>query len=75
MNTKEKEVLNLTFQPLDPMVILYRPIVQLTKLAMSTGIPSLTAHQIKMGISVFRNTRDFETGLGTWNARPTTEKT
>ena len=39
VNEKEQEVFNLTFQPLDPMVILYRPINQLMKLAKSVGSP------------------------------------
>ena len=36
---KEKEVLNISFNPAGPMVLLYCPIKQLQKLAISAGIP------------------------------------
>ena len=39
VKTNEAEVLNLTFQSLDPMVALYCPIEQLQKLATLAGIP------------------------------------
>ena len=46
VKTKEAEVLNLIFQPSDPMVILYRPIEQLMKPVTSAGISYSVAQQI-----------------------------
>jgi len=51
---KEQEVLKLTFQPSDTMVILYYPIEQLMKLATLADIPYLTVQQIEMGITAVR---------------------
>ena len=57
------------------MVIFYIPIKQLMKLARLAGIPYSTAQKIEMGITVMRNTCNFEKGLCTWNTRPMTENT
>ena len=39
VKNKESEVLNISFNPADPMVTLYHPIEQLVKLAKSVDIP------------------------------------
>ena len=43
---KEHEVLNLTFQPLEAMMILYCPMKQLMNLSTLAGFLYLAAHQI-----------------------------
>ena len=43
---KEVEVLNITFHPAEPIVIIYRPIKQLQKLATMAGIPYSQAQQL-----------------------------
>ena len=43
VKSKEVEVLNLTFNPADPMITLYRPIEQLQKLATAASIRYLSA--------------------------------
>jgi hypothetical protein len=72
---KEAEVLNLSFNPAEPMVLLYRPIEQLQKLAISAGIPYSKEQRLEFGLTSVRNTRDFEKGLSDWNALPLTSKT
>ena len=67
---KEAEVLNISFNPADPMVIIYRPIEQLQKLATSADIPYSNEQLLEFG----RNTRDFEKALGEWYAKPDHEK-
>ena len=71
----ESEVLSLSFNPADPMVMLYRPIEQLQKLANSAGIPYSLQQQLEIGLTLIRNTRDFEKALGEWNGLRTDSKT
>ena len=72
---KEAEVLSFSFNPSDPMVLLYRPIEQLQKLATDAGIPYSEAQKLEFGLTLIRSTRDFETGLMNWNAKPSLDKT
>ena len=57
------------------MVTLYRPVEQLKKLANSAGIPYSLEQQLEIGLTLIRNTRDFEKALGEWNGLPKTTKT
>ena len=43
---KESEVLNMTFNHVGPMVLLYRPIKQLQTLAIQVNIPYSIAQQL-----------------------------
>ena len=52
------------------MVMTFRPINQLAKLATSAGIPYLQEHQLEFGLALIRGTRDFEKGLGESNGIP-----
>ena len=72
---KELEVLNISFNPADPMVLLYRPIEQLQKLAISAKNPYSSAQLLELGITLIRNTRDLEKGLRDWNSKPEPDKT
>ena len=60
----ESEVLSLSFNPADPMVAIYRPIEQLQKKATEASIPYSEGQQLEFGLSLIRNTRDFEKALG-----------
>ena len=71
---KEAEVLSFSFNPSDPMVLLYCPIEQLQKLATDAGIPYSEAQKLEFWITLIRSTRDFETGLMNWNKQPSLEK-
>ena len=64
----------MSFNPADPMVVLYRTIEQLQKLATTTGIPYSSAQQIELGLTLIRSTRDFEKALGEWNKKVSTTK-
>ena len=48
------------------MVMLFRPIEQLTKLATSAGIPYSQAQLLEFGLTLIRGTRNFEKSLGEW---------
>ena len=72
---KETEIRTMSFHPADPMILLYHPIEKLKSMAQSAGIP-YTANQIlDIGLTVLRNTRDFERALGDWEKKPEHQKT
>jgi len=60
---KEEEVMFLSWQPTDPMVLLTRPLEQLKKLATQAGIPYTDNHILEKGLSLVRVTHDFEYAL------------
>ena len=72
---KESEVTAMVFNLADPMVTLYGPIEKLQKLARDAGIPYSVPQIIDFGLTIIRNTRDFEKALGEWNAKLQTGKT
>ena len=51
VKSKESEVLNISFNAADPMVILFRPIEKLAKLATSAGIPYSQGHELEIGLT------------------------
>ena len=53
----------MSFNPADPMVLLFRPIEQLQKLATSAKKTYYPAQQQELGLTLIRNARDFEKGL------------
>ena len=57
------------------MVILFRPIEQLQKLAIATRIPYSTKQQLEIGLTIIWSTRNFEKMLGEWNNKVPTTKT
>ena len=65
----------MLFNPADHMVLLYRPIEQLQKLATSAEIPYSSAQILEFGLTIIRSTRDFEKGLSDWMAKPVLDKT
>ena len=71
----ENLVLNISFNPADPMVTIFRPIEQLQKKAISAGIKYSVEQLLEMGLSLIRNTRDFEKAIGEWNKKSPTDKT
>ena len=68
---QESEVLNLQFNPADPMITIFRPIEQLQKKAVEADIPYSEEQLLEFGLTLVRNTRDFEKAIGEWNAEPT----
>jgi hypothetical protein len=57
------------------MVLLFRPVEQLQKLAVSAGIPYSIAQILEFGLTILRNTRDFEQGLSEWNKKSSADQT
>ena len=72
---KEQEVLTTPFVPSDPMVTIFRPIEQLRTYAEIAKIPYTESQIVDFGLQLIKNTRDFETALGSWNNRPEDQKT
>ena len=72
---KEQEVMAMSWQPNDPIVLLTRPIEQLQKLATQAGIPYTDSQILEKGLTKIRATRDFEYALTQWENKPQAEKT
>ena len=65
----------MNFHPLDLLILLYGPIEKLQNLAISAHIPYTEEKLLDVGLTVIRNTRDFEQALGDWQAKPAADKT
>ena len=75
VKNKEAEVLIFSFNPAKVKVLLYHPIEQLQKLAISAGIPYSIEQQLEFSLTLVWSNRDFETGLSDWNSLLKTSKT
>ena len=65
----------MTFQPSDPMVLIYNPIEKLKKLATAANIKCTEEQVINIGMKVIQNAQDFEKALGEWDSKPTASET
>ena len=72
---KDNEVMTMSWQPTDPLVLLTRPIEQLQKLATTAGIPYTDSQILEKGLTLIRSTRDFEYALTQWEDKPQDDKT
>jgi len=72
---KENEVMNMSWQPHEPIVLLTRPIENLQKLAQQAGIPYTDKQLLEKGLQLIRNTRDFEYALTHWEQKPEVQRT
>ena len=72
---KEAEVMSMTWQPTDPMVLLTRPLEHLQKLATQGNIPYTENQILQKGLSLVRATRDFEYAITQWEHKPQNERT
>ena len=64
----------MTYHPADPLILLYNPIEKLKKMAESSGILYTQDQLLDIGLTVIRNTRDFERALGDWEILPDDQK-
>ena len=64
----EGEVLALSFNPVEPMITIYRPIKKLQKKATEAVIPYSEAQNLEFGLTLIRSTRDSERAFGIWNS-------
>ena len=64
----------MQFHPSDPMITLFNPVEQLKKMAISAKIPYTANQLLDIGLTVLRNTRDFERALGDWTLKTDAEK-
>ena len=69
---KQKEI---EINPVDPMILLYNPIKKLGTMAESASISYTEEQLLDMGLTVIRNTRNFEKALGKWEILATNRKT
>ena len=60
---KELEVMLILWQPNNPIVLLTRPIENLQKLATQAQILYSDKQLLEEGLTIIRNTRDFEYAL------------
>ena len=72
---KETEIRAMIYNPADPLILLYNPIEKLKTMAISANIPYTNDQLLDIGLTVIRNTRDFERALGDWEAKPDADKT
>ena len=72
---REIEVRAMTFHPADPMILLYNAVEKLKTMGESADIAYTEPQLLDIGLTVIRNTRDFEKALGEWEALATTAKT
>ena len=63
---KEAKIRSMTFHPADPLILLHSPIKKLKKIAEAAAILYTEEQLLDIGITVIRNTRDFERALGNW---------
>ena len=67
---KETEVIAITWQPQDPMVLLTWPTENLQKLVIQAGLPYSDNQLLEKGLTIICNTRDFEHALTMWEDLP-----
>ena len=72
---KEIEVRAMTFHPADPMILLYNAIEKLKTMGEAAEIAYTEPQLLDIGLTIIRNTRDFEKALGEWETLTSTEKT
>ena len=72
---KDNEVMTMTWQPNDPIILLTRPVEQLQKLATQAGMPCTGRQTLEKGLTLTRATRDFEHALTQWEEKPQHQKT
>ena len=60
---KEAEVMSMTWQPSNPIVLLTWPIEYLQKLAQQAGIPYTDQQLLEKGLILIQNMRNFEYAL------------
>ena len=72
---KEIEIRAMAFHPADPMILLYNPIEKLKTMGEAANIAYTEQQLLDIGLTVIRNTRDFEKALGEWETLTTTVKT
>ena len=75
VSVKEAEVMAMTWQPHDPLVLFTLPIENLKKLAVKANVPYSEKQLLEKALTIIRNTRDFEYALTLWENKPENEKT
>ena len=74
-NRKKNEFSTMTYHPAEPMILLHNSIKKLKKMGEVAGIPYTNDQLLDIGLTVIRNTRDFERALGDWEILSAADKT
>lgn len=72
---EEKKVRDFVYNLNDSPVIFFTAIEDLVSLAQAANLPKTKEQIIDLGITIIRNTGDFETGLTTWYAKASADHT
>ena len=75
VSEKESEIMAMTWQPSEPLVLLTGPLENLQKLAKQANIPFTDKQILEKGLTLIRRTRDFEYGLTMWEDKSVENKT
>ena len=72
---KEAEIWAMVYNPADPLILLFNPVEKLEKLGIAAKIEYTEKQLLDIGLTIIRNTRDFERALGDWETIPAADKT
>ena len=64
----------ISYHPADPMILLFSPIRKLKIMASASNIAYTRGQLLDIGITVIRNTQDFERAIRDWEAIPNADK-
>ena len=60
VSEKEAEIMAITWNPSDPIILITRPLEQLRKLAAHAKVPYTDAQILEKALAIIRSTRDYE---------------
>ena len=72
---KEDEIRTMVFHPADPLVTIFTPLEDLRELGTYARNPYSEAQIVNYGLTILKQTSDFEKYLETWYARPVVDQT
>ena len=65
VSEKEAEIMAITWNPSDPIILITRPLEQLRKLAAHDGVPHTDAQILEKALAIIRSIRNYEYALTT----------
>ena len=75
VSEKEAEIMAISWNPSDPIILITRPLEQLRKIADHAGVPHTNAQILEKALSIMRATRDYEYALTMWDNKDAADKT
>ena len=71
----EFKVREMAYELMEPLVTIYDEIEELEHLGVAAVNPYSQSQIVNYGLTIIKNTNNFETGIYTWIARPLTKHT